>query len=211
MKSDTSEEKRVIYYATNDSPTIPSRVIPDTPLSELNLNWREKDLPERERTKHVHRLHPYLGKFIPQLVEIFLRKYFSPGQTVLDPFAGSGTTLVQANELGINSLGYDISAFNVLLIHAKTQVYDISLVKKEVLDIIERVRIKNQSIVFQPSLWSSNENNSSNNERIGTEYLKKWFAPQALDELLTFRDLISDYHYQELLKVILSRSASQRV
>jgi len=30
---------------------------------------------EFERTKHVHRLHPYLGKFIPQLVEVFLRKY----------------------------------------------------------------------------------------------------------------------------------------
>lgn len=28
---------------------------------------------EFERTKHVHRLHPYLGKFIPQLVEVFLR------------------------------------------------------------------------------------------------------------------------------------------
>ena len=31
---------------------------------------------ERERTKHVHRLHPYLGKFIPQLVEVFLKKFF---------------------------------------------------------------------------------------------------------------------------------------
>ena len=30
---------------------------------------------EFERTKHVHRLHPYLGKFIPQLVEVFLRKH----------------------------------------------------------------------------------------------------------------------------------------
>ena len=30
---------------------------------------------EFERTKHVHRLYPYLGKFIPQLVEVFLRKY----------------------------------------------------------------------------------------------------------------------------------------
>ena len=37
----------------------------NTKLSDLNLNWRERDLPERERTKHVHRLHPYLGKFIP--------------------------------------------------------------------------------------------------------------------------------------------------
>ena len=69
----------------------------------------------------------YLGKFIPQLVEIFLRKYFSEGQTVLDPFCGSGTTLIQANELGINSIGYDISAFNVLLCKAKTSLYDIDV------------------------------------------------------------------------------------
>jgi len=49
---------------------------------------------EFQRTKHVHRLHPYLGKFIPQLVEVFLRKYFKKGDTVLDPFSGSGTTLI---------------------------------------------------------------------------------------------------------------------
>ena len=108
----TNEEQRVVLYASSEEPTIPSHVTPDTPLTALNLNWREHDLPERERTKHVHRLHPYLGKFIPQLVEIFLRKYFNPGQTVLDPFSGSGTTLVQANELGVNAIGYDISAFN---------------------------------------------------------------------------------------------------
>src|SRR3989344_9433901 len=86
---------------------------PHTDLHVLNLNWRERDLPEFVRTKHVHRLHPYLGKFIPQLVEIFLRKY---KQTlVYDPFAGSGTTLVEANALGIDSVGTDISIFNVLL------------------------------------------------------------------------------------------------
>ena len=52
-----------------------STVNNNTVLDDLNLNWKEKDLPENERTKHVHRLHPYMGKFIPQLVEVFLRKY----------------------------------------------------------------------------------------------------------------------------------------
>jgi hypothetical protein len=203
----TSEEKRIVYYATSEKPTVPSSINPDTPLSELNLNWRERDLPERERTKHVHRLHPYLGKFIPQLVEIFLRKYFSPGHTVLDPFAGSGTTLVQANELGVNSVGYDISAFNVLLIRAKTQRYDLNLVKKEILDIIGKVNSSTQSNIYQPTLWFVSENNDSTYTSNGTEYLKKWFAPQALEELLTFRDLIHNYQYQDILKVILSRSA----
>ena len=119
-----------------EKPTLPVEVTDKTPLDCLNLNWQERDLPEKERTKHVHRLHPYLGKFIPQLVEIFLRKYFKPGQTVLDPFCGSGTTLIQANELNINSIGYDISVFNVLLSKVKTEKYNIDNLKKEVLDII---------------------------------------------------------------------------
>lgn len=50
-------------------------VTPGTDLASLNLSWREADLPERLRTKHVHRLHPYLGKFIPQLEELRLRRH----------------------------------------------------------------------------------------------------------------------------------------
>src|SRR6266496_2120461 len=79
----TNAEKRAeVIYSNGVPPTNPSVVTFRTALSELNLNWREKDLPERERTKHVHRLHPYLGKYIPQLVEIFLRKFFKKGGAV---------------------------------------------------------------------------------------------------------------------------------
>jgi hypothetical protein len=120
-------------------PTIAGTVTPETPLDALNLNWRERDLTERERTKHVNRLHPYLGKFVPQLVEIFLRKYWIPGQKVLDPFCGSGTTLVQANELDIHAVGYDISAFNVLLCRAKMVRYDLDVLRREALDVLERL------------------------------------------------------------------------
>src|SRR4249919_1549611 len=72
---------------------------------DLDLSWSESELPERERTKHVHRLHPYLGKFIPQLVETLLGRYVRAGGTVLDPFAGSGTTLVQSLESGRSAVG----------------------------------------------------------------------------------------------------------
>jgi hypothetical protein len=117
IKNKTTTDVKNTYSVVklHQSPTNPRYVKHDTPLDSLNLNWKERDLPEKERTKHVHRLHPYLGKYIPQLVEIFLRRFFSPGETVLDPFVGSGTTLVQANELGINAIGYDVSAFNILL------------------------------------------------------------------------------------------------
>jgi len=148
----TSEERRVSVYSDTEPPTIPSQVGHNTPLESLRLNWREKDLPEKERTKHVHWLHPYLGKFIPQLVEIFLRKYFVPNQTVLDPFCGSGTTLVQANELGINAIGYDIWAFNVLLTRAKIRKYSIGRVRTEVLYALEKLRRLTQS-TSQLGFW----------------------------------------------------------
>jgi DNA modification methylase len=207
----TNEEKRVSIYAKDGKPTVSSEITPDTPLESLNLNWRERDLPERERTKHVHRLHPYLGKYIPQLVEIFLRKYFSRGQTVLDPFAGSCTTLVQANELGINSIGYDVSAFNILLGRAKTAKYDLPKVHKEVMDILEKVRVATQTNRRQSSLFDANIDNLQTEipSETNNEYLKEWFAPQALRELLIYHHFIEvgNYKYADLLKVILSRSA----
>lgn len=205
----TNEEKRVVLYAADVPPTVASEVTPDTPLESLNLNWRERDLPERERTKHVHRLHPYLGKFIPQLVEIFLRKYFRPGQTVLDPFCGSGTTLVQANELGIHALGYDVSAFNVLLCRAKTARYDYARLRREVLGILERVRPVAQQANRQLSLWEEETVHDASLSDTDNAYLRLWFAPQALRELLAYRHWIEagGYEYKDLLRVILSRSA----
>jgi DNA modification methylase len=209
MTKITNEEKKLQVYSIDKKPTTPKTVKFDTPLENLNLNWGEKDLPERIRTKHVHRLHPYLGKYIPQLVEIFLRKYFKPGQTVLDPFCGSGTTLVQANELGINSIGYDISAFNVLLSRAKTSKYDTNKVNKEVIDILNKVQNITQKNAKQLSLFEFDFNTTNTPREIDNQYLKEWFAPQALYELITYRDLIESegYEYKDLLKIILSRSA----
>src|SRR5436189_473328 len=77
---------------------------------DLELSWSETALPERERTKHVHRLHPYHGKFIPQLVEVLLDRYVPAGGSVLDPFGGSGTTLVQSLESGSDATGGDLAA-----------------------------------------------------------------------------------------------------
>lgn len=166
----------------------------DSPLESLNLDWREQDLPEHLRTKHVHRLHPYLGKFIPQLVEIFLRKYRP--RTVCDPFCGSGTTIVEASTLGIDSVGCDISSFNCLLSKVKTDEYDVNLLEQEIKDIVNQVQLR-----LKPGLFFEEPDDTNN------EYLRSWFAPKARRQLLYFRSLIPKYRYQDLLKVILSRAA----
>jgi sterol desaturase/sphingolipid hydroxylase (fatty acid hydroxylase superfamily) len=104
---------------------------------DLELSWSEAELPERERTKHVHRLHPYLGKYVPQLVEAFLRRYGRPGGLVWDPFAGSGTTLVEANAFGARAAGCDVSAFNCLLARVKTAEYGGEALLADVVSLAE--------------------------------------------------------------------------
>jgi DNA modification methylase len=156
---------------------------------DLELSWSERALPEHERTKHVHRLHPYHGKFIPQLVEVLLDRYFTRGDHVLDPFAGSGTTLVQALESGLDATGVELAAFNCLLIAVKTAQYELPLLREELNDVYERIGV-------QPT-----------KARKASKYVKSWYAPQARAELLAFADLVGEYVYSDVLRVILSRAA----
>jgi hypothetical protein len=154
---------------------------------DLDLSWSEAALPERERTKHVHRLHPYLGKFIPQLVEALLARYFQPGQHVVDPFAGSGTTLVQALESGLDATGGDIAAFNCLLMEVKTRRYNPFVLERELRAAHERIG--------EPA-----------GER-PRRFLREWYAPAAARELVAFRALVGDYVNADVLRIVLARAA----
>jgi DNA modification methylase len=160
---------------------------------DLDLSWSERDLPERERTKHVHRLHPYLGKFIPQLVEVLLGRYVRAGGTVLDPFAGSGTTLVQSLESGRSAVGGDVAAFNCLLMRVKTASYNEFTLEKELRDACARLE----------------QTRPGDSPCIKTvpEYARNWFAPRAAAELLFWREIAGDYEHADVLRVVLARAA----
>ncbi len=170
-------------------------------------------VPEYERTKHVHRLHPYLGKFIPQLVEWFLSRYFKPDDIILDPFMGSGTTLVQGNEMEMHTIGIDISPFNCMIAKVKTDVYNIDSARNEVLEVEKRVtnfsrRLLGEKETHLPLFPDDrlDELKAGLLADCGSKYLKEWFAPRALLEMLYYRRLIPHYEHQELLRIILSRA-----
>ena len=155
----------------------------------LQLSWSEAELPERERTKHVHRLHPYLGKFIPQLVEALLGRYVRSGGRVLDPFAGSGTTLVQALESGYDAVGIDIAAFNCLLMRVKTERYDLFTLEKELRDA------------------DSKRGSARGATKLPEGYVRDWYSPRAAAELADFGALLEDYRHADVLRVVLARAA----
>jgi DNA modification methylase len=170
------------------------------------LSWTEAELPERERTKHVHRLHPYLGKFVPQLVEIFLRRHFRARQRILDPFAGSGTTLVECSTYGTHSAGIDISAFNALLSRAKTAIYNPFIVEHDLRDALARL---DQFVGVSAGQLSLDENlvASATQTVTDSEYLRDWYDVRTLAELLFYRSLLTEYESGELMAIVLSRSA----
>ena len=112
-----------------------------------DLNWTLSfdNLREVDTTKHVHRLHPYKGKYIPQLVEYFIdthtddfkkEVYFKAGDIILDPFLGSGTTIIQSLEMGVHSIGIDVSEFNCMISSCKATRYDNEYLHKAIKKLV---------------------------------------------------------------------------
>ena len=85
-------------------------------VNDINLNrWKEYEdiytdslwLVNRRDGSGAHTAG-YWGNFIPQIPHQMMRRYTRPGDWVLDPFAGSGTTLIEARRLGRNALGVEL-------------------------------------------------------------------------------------------------------
>ncbi|MFZ0926864.1 MAG: DNA methyltransferase [Halobacteriota archaeon] len=88
-------------------------------------------ISRKNRTRSVnqyltHWIYPYKGKFHPQLVRAALNIIgLGPGDTVLDPFVGSGTTALEAQLLGVNCVGFDASPLCVLQSRVKTVSHEV--------------------------------------------------------------------------------------
>jgi len=72
----------------------------------------------------THGLHIYPAKFPPQLPRNILKEFAKPGDIVLDPFVGSGTTLVEAVLVNVNSIGVDTNPLACLISKVKTTPID---------------------------------------------------------------------------------------
>lgn len=74
----------------------------------------------------THWIYPYKGKFHPQMIRALLNIIkIKSGETLLDPFVGSGTAILEAQLLGIDGIGIDISPLCVLISKVKTESIDV--------------------------------------------------------------------------------------
>jgi len=109
-------------------------------------------ISRKNRTRSVnqyltHWIYPYKGKFHPQLVRAALNIIgLGPGETVLDPFVGSGTTALEAQLLGINCVGFDASPLCVLQSRVKTTSHEVVDKIRERCGELRRVNRANMSL-----------------------------------------------------------------
>jgi len=102
---------------------IPERTSIYGQFSSAEHRSDEWDFSDEDTQEHLHSIHPYPARFIPQIPRRAILEYSRPGDLVLDPFAGSGTTLLEASLLDRPSIGVDNNAVAHLVSHAKTVQY----------------------------------------------------------------------------------------
>jgi site-specific DNA-methyltransferase (cytosine-N4-specific) len=152
---------------------------------------------ENKKSYLTHSLHPYPAKFPPPLPRYLLKHFARPGQTVLDPFCGSGTTLVEARITGVNAIGVDVNGLSVLLSKVKATPLSSSQLK-EIENFVGEV--KNDTFY-----WTFGNKPLIKVREI--EGLNHWFQANVADEisfLLDKIDLQPDEDVRDFLKIILS-------
>lgn len=114
----------------------------------------------------THGLFPYRGKFHPQMVKAVMNLMgLKPGDTILDPMAGCGTTSIEASIIAINSIAYELSPFACLMTRAKVGVLDMDCsnfpqLLKYADDIYQRLAPYEKRLAVQGTLFQSTEDST---------------------------------------------------
>jgi DNA modification methylase len=126
-----------------------------------------------------HAIHPFAAKFPPQIPRLFIEELTESGDSVLDPMAGSGTTLVEALLLRREAFGFDIDPLAIRLCTVKTTWLDPEELKTKGAEII---KASSTTALSESSLHREMDMRFDKATR---EFLDYWFMPRTQIELLS--------------------------
>ena len=137
----------------------------------------------RQATRYsVHGLHEYKGKFNPQVVRAMLNIFnVESGHRVLDPFCGSGTTLVECSHIGATGYGVDLNPFAVFVANAKLQA--LSTPAAELSNVLRRL---------STSLTRTRNERNAIADNARGRYLQSWFELKTLETIEIIRSKIEE-------------------
>lgn len=174
-----------------------------------NANTRDKTGKKQSTRYSTHGLHEYKGKYNPQVVRAIMNIIGIDNTcSVLDPFCGSGTTMLECLHVGVHSVGTDINPFAVFVSNIKLDSIDLNCT-----EAIEKFNELRKSLL---QIGSGSTITFSGNNKERNNYLRKWIPETELNILerlltltknmqpqlanffkITASDLIRDYSYQE--------------
>lgn len=172
--------------------TGPAQMVVTSSLEDRNLaesvtleSWEFIDADTQHLTHNIHR---YSGKFIPQIAARAISILSAPGELILDPYCGSGTTLVEAAILGRRAVGIDLSPLAVLIARTKiTPLSSASLnsLRQELIHVLASLELPEDFLQFDSMSAASGVVLAAKHDpRIREEWYKKWFREDVLENLI---------------------------
>jgi DNA modification methylase len=143
----------------------------------LILGGEEWNFHEEETKEHLHSLHPYPAKFIPQIPRRAIELWTEPGDLIYDPFNGCGTTVFEASLAGRRGVGTDNNAVAILASKAKTAIYSKADLER-LAEFASRTAGGLASAPQRPDLIPTNKN------------FHYWFDPVTIERLAALKGLI---------------------
>ena len=122
--------------------------------------------------RRLHLLDKYPAKMIPQMAQFLIERSSEPGDTVLDPFCGSGTVVREALALRRNAIGLDVNPLAALFTRAKVGSYSKDLLEQQLAQLCGS--FKTETTTFDLTFPNA-------------EY---WFTPATLRKLGTIRSIV---------------------
>jgi DNA modification methylase len=143
--------------------------------------WSFAELRRQELNYATHGYHRYPAKFIPQVAARLISSFSNEGDLVVDPFMGSGTTLVEAKLHRRPSLGVDINPVAFLITKAKVTPIDPARLQWAVASLENTLQTEVPSI-FRPS--SPSPYLSTIPSLPTSPQIDYWFPPETKRELM---------------------------